>query len=60
MNPNPSIHPDVYPAMMKSVLSLSVSGMPSFSRRPDDPAFKSGLVWTRPRSNRVQPKSEGT
>ncbi|MEA3194557.1 MAG: hypothetical protein QOD26_2890 [Betaproteobacteria bacterium] len=48
MNPNPTIHPDVYPAMMKSVLSLKVSEMPSFSENKDDPAFKGGLVWARP------------
>jgi len=60
-NSNPAVHPDVYPAMMKSVLSLKVSEMPSFSDNKDDPAFKGGLVWARPQaqSPRVQPKREG-
>ena len=46
--------------MLKSALSLKVSGMPSFTENKDDPAFKGGLVWAPPRAQPVQPKREGT
>jgi hypothetical protein len=48
MNPNPSLHPDVYAAMLASVVRRQVSGMPSTEKlSADAPALKGGLVWAR-------------
>ena len=50
-NPKPAVHPDLYAAVIQSVLGRNVSRMPSDlgSRAVDANALKGGLVWAQSR-----------
>jgi hypothetical protein len=61
MNPNPTVHPDVYPELLRSVLAREVSGMPSLagSKGPALPAMTGGLVWASSKQSGARAREAG-
>lgn len=54
MNPNPTVHPDVYASLLGSVLGNEVAAMPSIDGGSPD-VQRGGLVWAnQPRSAEVK------